>query len=197
MVRWCLVSLYFLTYSVYWNVCVDVELINNKTECERYLIFLGKQKEFSFEFSISALRLDFRPVWWIYTGISWRKRRFPSYSTTNIYPRNWVAPSDKCVWCCLHSIRLPRVRLMARDWYRDPPILTKCWYYITRGSDQLSTRYKPHTLLLSPESISGGVRWQMKEIGLLSSSSFSCCGFDFTLIWNGISLYCFDNRTQI
>lgn len=39
MVRWCLVSLYFLTYSVYWNVSIDVELINNKTECERYLIF--------------------------------------------------------------------------------------------------------------------------------------------------------------
>lgn len=86
MVRWFVVSLYFffLTYSVYWNVSIDVELINNKTECERYLFFLGKQKEFSFELSISALRLDFRPVWWIYTGISWRKRRFPSYSTTNI-----------------------------------------------------------------------------------------------------------------
>lgn len=80
MVRWCLVSLYFLTYSVYWiNINVDVELINNKTECERYLFFLGKQKKFSFELSISALRLDFRPVRWIYTGISWRKRRFPSY----------------------------------------------------------------------------------------------------------------------
>lgn len=83
MVRWCLVSLYFfLTYSVYWNVSIDVELINNKTECERYLFFLEKQEEFSFELSISALRLDFRPVRWIYTGItgiSWRKRRFPSY----------------------------------------------------------------------------------------------------------------------
>lgn len=115
MVRWCLVSLYFLTYSVYWNVSIDVELINNKTECERYLFFLENQEEFSFELSISALRLDFRPVRWIYTGItgiSWRKRRFPSYSTTNISEE--LSCSFR-VWCCLHSICLPRVRLMARD----------------------------------------------------------------------------------
>lgn len=56
------ISVFFLTYSVYWNVSIDVELINNKTECERYLFFLEKQEEFSFELSISALRLDFRPV---------------------------------------------------------------------------------------------------------------------------------------